>query len=132
MQGLNQVIVIGNLGKDPELKGSDGNVLSFSIAVTERRKSTDGEWKDALEWVPVTVFGKRAAALEKILSKGTRICARGRFVTRSWETDAGEKRRSTSVVADDIILLDGKVKDETPGTASSAEQFGTQIDNLPF
>lgn len=110
-EGLNRVILIGNLGQDPELRytQSGQGVLSLRMATTESYfDNTTKERKERTEWHSVTVWGKRGEALNKILSKGSRICVEGRLQTRSWEDKQGSKRYTTEVVANNLILLGGR------------------------
>lgn len=109
--GLNRVILIGNLGQDPELRYTQSNqgVLSLRMATTESYfDNTTKERKERTEWHTVVVWGKRGEALNKILSKGSRIAIEGRLQTRSWEDKTGSKRYSTEVNAQNVILLGGR------------------------
>jgi single-strand DNA-binding protein len=107
-EGINVCMFSGNVGRDPELKFSSGGnaVLKFSIAVNERRKKGE-QWEDAVEWVPVVLFGKRAEGLGKILEKGTPVSIVGSFRTTSWEKD-GQKHYRTEIVADKVALQGGR------------------------
>jgi single-strand DNA-binding protein len=111
-EGLNRVILIGNLGQDPELRYTQSNqaVLSLRIATTESFFDTNTkERKENTEWHTVIVWGKRGEALNKILSKGSRIAIEGRLKTRSWDDkNGGAKRYATEVVANNVILLGGR------------------------
>lgn len=110
-EGLNRVTLIGNLGQDPELRftQSQQGVLSIRMATTESYFDTNTkERKERTEWHTVVVWGKRGEALHKILSKGSRICIEGRLQTRSWEDKQGNKRYSTEVNANNVILLGGR------------------------
>lgn len=111
-EGLNRVILIGNLGQDPELRFTPSNqgVLSLRMATTESYFDTNTkERKEITEWHSVVLWGKRGEALNKILSKGSRICVEGRLKTRSWEDkNGGGKRYATEVVANNVILLGGR------------------------
>lgn len=111
-EGLNRVILIGNLGQDPELRFTQSNqgVLSLRMATTESYfDTTTKERKEITEWHSVVVWGKRGEALNKILSKGSRIAVEGRLKTRSWEDkNGGGKRYATEVVANNVILLGGR------------------------
>lgn len=110
--GLNRTILIGNLGQDPELRFTQSNqaVLSIRMATTESYFDTNTkERKELTEWHSVVVWGKRGEALNKILSKGSRIAIEGRLKTRSWEDkNGGGKRYQTEVVASNVILLGGR------------------------
>lgn len=110
-EGLNRVILIGNLGQDPELRYTQSNqgVLSLRMATTESYfDNNTKERKERTEWHSIVIWGKRGEALNKILSKGSRICVEGRLQTRSWEAKDGGKRYTTEVVANNVILLGGR------------------------
>lgn len=113
-EGMNRVTLIGNLGQDPDLKRTQTGqpVLNLSLATTESFfDSNTKERKERTEWHRVTIWGARGEALSKILTKGSRICVEGRLQTRSWEKD-GEKRYSTDINAQNVILLGGKSRGE--------------------
>jgi len=107
-EGLNRAILVGNLGMDPELKFTQGGqaVLRIRLATTDSYLSKTGERQERTEWHTVTVWGKRAEALSKILNKGRTIWVEGRIQTRSWE-DAkdGSKRYATEIQAQNIGLV---------------------------
>ncbi len=108
-EGLNKVMLIGNLGADPELKYTQGGqaVLSLRIATTERYVSKGGERQERTEWHSVVIWGNRAEALNKFLAKGRTIYVEGRLQTRSWDDKDGNKRYKTEVNAAQILLLGG-------------------------
>lgn len=108
-QGLNKVMLIGNLGADPELRYSQGGgaIMNLRIATTERYVTKGGEKQERTEWHRVVMFGTRADALNKYLSKGQTVYIEGRLQTRSWEDKDGNKRYSTEVVANDLLFLGG-------------------------
>lgn len=111
-EGLNRVILIGNLGQDPELRFTQSNqgVLSLRMATTESYFDKESaSRKELTEWHSVIVWGKRGEALNKILSKGARVAIEGKLKTRSWDDkNGGGKRYATEVVANNVILLGGK------------------------
>lgn len=106
-EGLNKVMLIGNLGQDPEVRYTQSGqaVLSLRMATNERFKNRDGEWQDRTEWHTVVVWGKRAEGLAKVLGKGSPLYVEGRLQTRSWEDKQGQKRYTTEVVVQKAILL---------------------------
>src|SRR5687768_8390593 len=108
-EGLNKVLLIGNLGMDPELKYTQGGqaVLRLRLATTERYGNKAGERQERTEWHTVVVWGNRAEALNKILHKGRTIYVEGRLQTRQWEDKDGGKRSTTEIVANQILLLGG-------------------------
>ena len=103
--GLNKVMLLGNLGQDPELKMIAGGqaVLNLRMATTESYLDKNNTRQERTDWHTVTVWGKRAEALAKILSKGSQLFVEGRIQTRSYEKN-GEKRYATDIVANNIIL----------------------------
>jgi len=109
-EGVNKVLLIGNLGQQPELRftKSEQAVLSLRIATNERFKNRDGEWQDRTEWHTVVVWGRRAEGLNKVVKKGTHLYIEGRLQTRSWEDKQGQKRYTTEVVAKEVVLLGRK------------------------
>lgn len=107
-KGLNKVMLIGNLGFDPELKYTQGNqaVLRLRLATNESYKTQSGEWQERTEWHTVIVWGKRGEALSKLLRKGSQIYIEGGLRTRQWEDKEGHKRSTTEINANEVILLD--------------------------
>jgi single-strand DNA-binding protein len=125
--GLNRVILIGNLGQDPELRftQSGQGVLSLRMATTESYfDNTTKERKERTEWHTVVVWGKRGEGLNKILSKGSRICIEGRLQTRSWEDKSGNKRYTTEVNANNVLLLGGRGEGGGGGGGGGGGQRG--------
>lgn len=108
-EGLNKVILIGNLGADPELRFTQGGqpVLSLRLATTSSYPNKAGERQERTEWHTVVVWGARAEALHKILAKGRSIGVEGRIQYRSWDDKEGHKRNATDIVANNILLLGG-------------------------
>lgn len=108
-EGLNRVMLFGNLGADPELRFTKGGqaVMQLRIATTERFKDQSGNWTDRTEWHSVVVWGKRAEGLSKILRKGSSIFVEGSLRTTNWEKD-GQKHYKTEVNAREIILAGGR------------------------
>ena len=108
-EGLNKVMLLGNLGADPELKVTQGGqaVLKLRLATTETYLDRNKTRQERTEWHSVTLWGPRGEALAKFLQKGERIFVEGRISTSSYEKD-GEKRYRTEVVATNIILTGGK------------------------
>ena len=103
---MNKVILGGYLGEDPELKHTNGGqaILKLRLATRGRFKDKQGQWQDTTEWHNVVMWGKRGEALAQYISKGTYIVVEGELKTRAYETQQGEKRRSTEVIAKDIEM----------------------------
>jgi single-strand DNA-binding protein len=108
-EGLNRVMLLGNLGQDPELRMTSGGqaVLKLRLATSETYLDRNKVRQERTEWHSVVVWGKRAEALSKILSKGSRIFVEGGLRTSSYDDKEGHKRYRTEVVANNIILSGG-------------------------
>lgn len=107
--GLNQVTLIGNLGRDPELKYLDQGIAltNLWLACTESYRDRNGNQVDRTEWVSVNLWRGQAEVAAKYCRKGSTVCIEGRLSSRSWETPEGETRRVTEVEGRRLILLDG-------------------------
>ncbi len=108
MASLNKVMLIGNLGRDPEVRymPSGGAMCNLSIATTENwRDKTSGEKKEKTEWHRIVMFGKQAELAEQYLKKGSPIYIEGRLQTRKWTTKEGEDKYTTEVIADRMQFL---------------------------
>lgn len=106
--GINKVILVGNLGKDPELRYTTNQmpVCSFSLATTEKRKDGAG-WKDQTEWHNVITFGKTAENVKNYLKKGRQAYIEGRIQTRKWQDKEGKDRYTTEIIANTVQFLGG-------------------------
>lgn len=108
MRGVNRVILIGNLGKDPDVQYLEGNigVAKFSLATTETSKDRGGKLVSQTEWHTVVLWRGLAELAQKYLHKGSLVYIEGRLRTRSWEDKEGNKKFATEVVGDNLIMLD--------------------------
>ena len=135
MAYLNKVQIIGNLGRDPELRyvaNGDG-VVNFSVAVNRRYKTRDGDQRESTEWVRVVAWRRLSELAAQYLQKGSQVFVEGRLQTRKWEDKAGQSRETTEVLAQDIQFLAGGHTahgDGPVGTAPAAVDGGS--DDLPF
>lgn len=144
MSGVNKVILVGNLGKDPEVRNLENGVTvaSFSIATTESYKDkTTGEKKDITEWHNIVLWRGLADIAAKYLHKGDMIYIEGKLRTRSWEKE-GVTRYTTEIVGDNMTMLSRKPSSAGGGSTSSAastpsytgnnEVPASSTDDLPF
>ena len=107
---LNKVMLIGNLGADPEVRdtNSGSKVANLRIATTDRRRDQDGNWNEQTEWHSVVCFGRTADNVGRYLSKGRQVYIEGRLQTRKWQDRDGRDRWSTEVVANTVQFLGGR------------------------
>ena len=124
MSSVNKVILIGNLGKDPEVRYVMENVpvATFSIATTERYKDKNGEWQDATDWHNIVAWRYLAETAQKFLKKGTQVYIEGRLKTRSYDDKDGNKRYVTEVVADQLFTT-GKREGSSSYVPSGGERY---------
>ena len=108
MRGVNRVMLIGNLGKDPDMQFLEGNigVAKFSLATTETYKDRSGKLISQTEWHTVVLWRGLAELAQKYLHKGSLVYIEGRLKTRSWEDKEGNKKFATEIVGDNLIMLD--------------------------
>lgn len=110
-KSVNKVILIGNLGKDPEVKYTASGVplAKFSLATNERYKDKSGEWQDRTEWHQLVAWQRAAEIVGEYVHKGSRLYIEGRLQTSSWEDkQSGDKKYRTEIVVTDLTLLDGR------------------------
>ena len=129
---INKVILIGNLGRDPEVRTtqSGSKVATLNIATTERQKGADGQWGDHTEWHRVVLFGKTAENAERFLSKGRQVYVEGKLRTRKYQDKSGVEKYSTEIIADDLRFLGGK--DGGGGRSEDRGSYGGGGDDVPF
>ncbi len=141
MAGVNKVILLGNLGKDPDINTLESGVkmARLAIATNEYYKGRDGEMAEKTEWHNVVLWRNRAELAEKYLKKGSQIYVEGRLQTRQWEDKEGNKRYTTEIIGDVLNFVGGK--SEVPGgsAANSSEKHeapdmpsSEEDDDLPF
>ena len=117
---LSKIQIIGNLGRDPELRYTPNGrpVASFTVAVNQSTKNQQtGEWIEATDWFRVTVFGNQAERMAENLRKGNRVFVDGRFKSREWEGQDGAKKSRTEIICENMIMLDRGTG--APATASA-------------
>ena len=120
---LNKVMLIGNLGKDPEIRYTSGGdaVATLSLATTERWKDKSGEQKEQTEWHRVTAWGSLAEIMGKYLHKGSKVYIEGKLQTRKWQDKEGNDRYTTEIRADQLKMLDGK-EDRQPARFTPVDE----------
>jgi single-strand DNA-binding protein len=132
-KSVNKVILLGNLGKDPEVKYTPSGtpVAKLALATNERYKDKDGQWQDRTEWHNIVLWQRLAEIAGEYLKKGSKLYVEGRLQTRSWDDkQTNQKRYMTEVVASDIVLLGGRGEGagESGGFARGASAGGNNFD----
>jgi single-strand DNA-binding protein len=143
MSGVNKVILIGNLGANPELRYTQGQqaVANLRLATTEKWTDKNGQKQEATEWHRVVVWGKQAEICGQYLTKGRQVYIEGSIRTRQWQDQQGQKRYTTEIVARNVQMLGGRGErpsDETEATVPPDESTirddfgGGPDDDIPF
>src|SRR6187551_374182 len=148
---LNKCMIIGNLGRDPEMRYTPSGqaVTQFTVATNRNYRDQQGEWQSETEWFRVVVWGQQAERTAERLRKGHKVYVEGRIQTRQWEDQTGNKRYTTELVANQVSSLERRDRDEEapfpddrPAGAAQPAEGGTQrpptsggeddFDDLPF
>ncbi|HEX8763953.1 MAG TPA: single-stranded DNA-binding protein [Candidatus Acidoferrum sp.] len=130
-RGVNKVILLGNLGKDPEVKYTQSGmaIARFSLATTERAKDKDGNWQDKTEWHNLVAFGRTAEVAGEYLKKGRTIYIEGALRTSSWDDkESGQKKYKTEVIVNDLVMVGGQ-RDGGEGGGYSGSLGGARSGN---
>ena len=129
-RGLNKVMLIGNLGRDPEMRYTPSGkpVTSFSLASSRSWVSSDGERREETEWFNVVAWGNLAEICNQHLARGQQVYIEGRLQTRSWEDDNGQRHFRTEVVANEMIILGNRVGDSN--SSNRNQHISTEDDDL--
>ena len=139
-RGLNKVMVIGHLGKDPEMRYTPSGrpVTTFSVAVSRSWNTADGERRSETEWFNIVAWGNLAEICKQYLHKGQQVYIEGRLQTRRWEDNEGQKRTSVEVVANEMMMLgdrrdnSGQSQDQDSDGENNASEPLADEDEFPF
>jgi len=141
---VNKVILVGNLGRDPEMRSTQGGqpIASFSVATSRRFKDKDGNRQDTTEWHNIVCFGRQAEIAGQYLTKGKKVFIEGRIQTRSWDDkESGKKQYKTEIICENFQMLDAKGDGGGGGGYSAPSQAshdsgggGSEMadDDIPF
>ena len=135
MSGLNRVMMIGNVGTDPEMRFTPNGhpVTSFRIAIGRMYNTPEGEKKQETDWFTVVTWGKQAESCNQFLTKGRKVYVEGSLRSRNWESQDGQKRSKTEVIANRVIFLDKQSTAALP-TEEGAVEITEEVEpeDLPF
>ena len=131
---INRVNITGNLTRDPDLRATAGGtqMLAFGVAVNDRRKNPQtGAWEDVPNFVDCIVFGSRAEAVSRFISKGSKVAIEGKLRYSSWETKEGQRRSKLEVIVDEIDFLSRQGQQVTSPAAEAAKVADTPAYGMP-
>lgn len=131
---INQVSITGNLTREPEIRNTQNGtaVLSFGIAVNDRRKNASGQWEDVPNFFECVTFGNRATALVDILTKGMKVSIAGKLHYSSWEKD-GQKHSKVDIIANDVEIMQNRKPQQQPQQYQQPQEADSYTPfDLPF
>src|SRR3954462_10442437 len=150
-KSVNKVILLGNVGKDPEIRSTGGGtmVANFTLATSDRQKDAQGNWQDRTEWHNLVAFQRTAEIVRDYVKKGTKLYIEGKIQTRSWDDkESGQKRYRTEIIVNELSLLDTKpgssegggysksntasYDQRTPASQPDYADTGITDDDIPF
>ncbi len=131
--GINKVILVGNVGKDPEVRHLDSGVAvtTFPLATSESYKNKEGQRVTNTEWHNIVLWRGLAEVAEKYVKKGNPLYIEGKIRTRSWDDKDGNKRYTTEIIADNMQMLGSKQSNEENAASAPETSSGIDIENIP-
>jgi single-strand DNA-binding protein len=132
-KSVNKVILLGNVGKDPEMRSTPGGTLvaNFTLATSDRQKDAQGNWQDRTEWHNLVAFTRLAEIVRDYVKKGSKLYVEGKIQTRSWDDkETGAKRYRTEILVNDLSLLSGRDQ-ASPSGYSRASSSPSNLDQRP-
>jgi single-strand DNA-binding protein len=134
-KSVNKVILLGNVGKDPEIRSTPSGtiVASFTLATSDRQKDAQGNWQDRTEWHNLVAFTRTAEIVRDYVKKGTKLYIEGKIQTRSWDDkESGQKKYRTEIIVNELALLSGRDEGSSGGSYSRpATSSAASFDQRP-
>ena len=130
-KGVNKVLLLGNVGKDPEMRATPGGmtIAQFTLATADRAKDAQGNWADKTEWHNLVAFNRTAEIVRDYVKKGTQLFIEGKIQTRSWDDKtSGEKKYKTEILCNELTLLGGKPSGEGTSTGGYSKSASASYD----
>jgi single-strand DNA-binding protein len=127
-KSVNKVILLGNVGKDPEMRSTPGGTLvaNFTLATSDRQKDAQGNWQDRTEWHNLVAFTRTAEIIRDYVKKGSKLYVEGKIQTRSWDDkETGAKRYRTEIIVNDLSLLSGREEGASGGYSRASNSSGS-------
>ena len=133
-KSVNKVILLGNVGKDPEIRSTPGGtmVANFSLATSDRYQDAQGNWQDRTEWHNLVAFKRTAEIVRDYVKKGSKLYVEGKLQTRNWDDkESGQKRYRTEIIVNDLSLLSGREEGSGGVQPRRFRQFGSELRPAP-
>ncbi|HUA91818.1 MAG TPA: single-stranded DNA-binding protein [Terracidiphilus sp.] len=133
-KSVNKVILLGNVGKDPEIRSTPGGtmVANLTLATSDRQKDAQGNWQDRTEWHNLVAFSRTAEIIRDYVKKGTKLYIEGKIQTRSWDDkESGQKRYRTEIIVNDLSLLSGREEGGSGGYSRGASSSSNYDQRQP-
>jgi single-strand DNA-binding protein len=133
-KSVNKVFLLGNVGKDPEIRSTAGGtmVANFTLATSDRQKDAQGNWQDRTEWHNLVAFTRLAEIVRDYVKKGSKLFIEGKIQTRSWDDkESGQKRYRTEIIVNDLSLLSGREEGAGGYSRSSSQSSASSFDQRP-
>lgn len=133
-KGVNKVILLGNAGKDPEMRATQGGMViaQFTLATADRQKDQTGNWVDKTEWHNLVCFGRTAEIVRDYVKKGSQLFIEGKIQTRSWDDkESGQKRFKTEILVNELSLLGGRGNAEGGSQYAGGNSYASKAGSAP-
>jgi len=132
-RSVNKVTLLGNVGKDPEMRSTAGGttVANFTLATSDRQKDQQGNWQERTEWHNLVAFTRTAEIVRDYVKKGSKLYIEGKIQTRNWDDkESGQKRYRTEIIVNELVLLSGR--EEGSGAAASSRSASSSSSTASF
>jgi len=133
-KSVNKVILLGNVGKDPEIRSTPSGtiVANFTLATSDRQKDQQGNWQDRTEWHNLVAFTRTAEIIRDYVKKGSKLYIEGKIQTRSWDDkESGQKKYRTEIIVNELALLSGREEGASGGYSRPASSSAAGFDQRP-
>ena len=134
-KSVNKVILLGNVGKDPEIRSTPGGTLvaTFGLATSERQKDAQGNWQDRTEWHNLVAFKRTAEIVRDYVKKGSKLYIEGKITNRSWDDkESGQKRYKTEILVNELVLLTGREEGSGGGQGGYSRAASSSTSTASF
>jgi single-strand DNA-binding protein len=135
MKSLNKVCLLGNVGKDPEVRSSQSGsiIANFSIATSDRQKDAQGNWQDKTDWHNLVAFARAAEIVRDYVRKGSKLYVEGKLSTSSWEDKtSGQRKYKTEIIVNELIMLSDRGTAPAATSTSAPEPEDIEDSDIPF